>query len=210
VLTPGADPLHKVTIIPRGEYGGASMTLPEKDRYGYGLKWLKAAMIVACGGRIAEEMKTADVSSGAASDIAQVTNIARHMILEWGMSDRLGFIRYASQDDRDSFVAEKDYSPETAKVIDEEIRRLVNEAYDHAEKELRDNWSKVEAVAEALLRHETLTAEEVKKLIAGERLDKPSVSELLAAEAEKTKAPPAAAKGDQDEDDLPDAIPHPA
>jgi len=210
VLTPGADPLHKVTIIPRGEYGGASMTLPEKDRYGYGLRWLKAAMIVACGGRIAEEMKTGDVSSGASSDIAQVTNIARHMILEWGMSERLGFIRYASQDSRESFVPEKDYSPETAKVIDEEIRRLVDEAYVAAEKGLRENWSKVEAVAEALLKHETLTADEVKKLIAGQRLDKPSVSELLAAEAEKTKAPPARAKGDEDEDNLPDAIPHPA
>ncbi len=210
ILTPGADPLHKVTIIPRGEYGGASMTLPEKDRYGYGLKWLKAAMIVACGGRIAEEMKTSDVSSGAASDIAQVTNIARHMILEWGMSDRLGFIRYASQDTQESFVSDKDYSPETAHVIDEEIRRLVDESYDSAEKTLRENWRKVEAVAHALLKHETLTADEVKKLIEGERLDKPSVSELLAAEAEKTAAPPAKARSDEDEDDLPDAIPHPA
>ena len=209
VLTPHADPLHKVTIIPRGDYGGASMTLPEKDRYGYGLKWLRAAMVVACGGRIAEEMKTGDTSSGASADIAQVTNIARHMILEWGMSDRLGFIRYASQDDRETYIPDKDYSPETAKVIDEEVRRLVDEAYDTAEAELRNNWSKVEAVADALLRHETLTATEVKKLIDGEKLDKPSVSDLLAAEAAKTHAPPARAHTDDDEG-LPGGIPSPA
>ncbi len=210
VLTPHADPLHKVTIIPRGEYGGASMSLPEKDRYGYGLKWLRASMVVACGGRIAEEMKTGDVSSGASADIAQVTTIARHMILQWGMSDRLGFVRYASDDEGESLVPDKDYSPETAHVIDQEIRRLVDEAYDGAEQTLRNNWAKVEAVAEALLRYETLTAEEVKTLIEGKRLDKPSVSELLAAEAKKTHAPPASAAADEDDDHLPDAIPHPA
>jgi len=210
VMTPGADPLHKVTIIPRGEYGGASMSLPEKDRYGYGLKWLRASMIVACGGRIAEEMKTADVSSGAAADIAQVTNIAKHMVLQWGMSDRLGFVRYAPEEHSEAMIPDKDYSPETAHVIDEEVRRFVDEAYDKAEQMLRDNWQKVEAVADALLRYETLTAEEVKTLIDGKRLDKPSVSELLAAEAAKTKAPPAKPTSDEDDDHLPDAIPHPA
>jgi len=209
VMTEGADPLHKVTIIPRGEYGGASMTLPEKDRHGYGLKWLRAAMVVACGGRIAEEMKTADVSSGASADIAQVTTIARHMIMEWGMSDRLGFVRYAPQGEQESYFPDKEYSPETAKVIDEEIRRLVDEAYDKAETALRENWQKVEAVAQALLKHETLTADEVKTLMDGKRLDKPSVAELLAQEAAKSPAQPKPAARD-DDDELPDAMPSPA
>jgi len=209
VMTPGADPLHKVTIIPRGDYGGASMSLPEKDRYGYGLKWLRASMIVACGGRIAEQMKTADISSGASADIAQVTKIARHMILQWGMSDRLGFVRYASEDDGEAMIPDKDYSPETAHVIDQEVRRLVDEAYDAAEQTLRDNWKKVEAVADALLRYETLTADEVRTLIEGNRLDKPSVSELLAAEAAKP-TPPVATPRPESDDDMPDAMPSPA
>jgi len=209
VMTPGADPLHKVTIIPRGDYGGASMSLPEKDRYGYGLKWLRASMIVACGGRIAEQMKTADISSGASADIAQVTKIARHMILQWGMSDRLGFVRYASEDDGEAMIPDKDYSPETAHVIDQEVRRLVDEAYDAAEQTLRDNWKTVEAVADALLRYETLTADEVKTLIEGNRLDKPSVSELLAAEAAKP-TPPVATPRPESDDDMPDAMPSPA
>ncbi len=209
VMTPGADPLHKVTIIPRGDYGGASMSLPEKDRYGYGLKWLRASMIVACGGRIAEQMKTTDISSGASADIAQVTKIARHMILQWGMSDRLGFVRYASEDEGEAMIPDKDYSPETAHVIDQEVRRFVDEAYDAAEKTLRENWQKVEAVADALLRYETLTADEVKTLIEGNRLDKPSVSELLAAEAAKPVPPVAKARPETD-DDMPDAMPSPA
>ncbi|MHC4975896.1 MAG: ATP-dependent zinc metalloprotease FtsH, partial [Planctomycetota bacterium] len=98
VLLPNTDPLHKVTIIPRGEFGGASMTLPEKDRYGYGAKWLHSHMAVACGGRIAEEIKTSDISSGAASDIQQVTNVARTMVTEWGMSPKLGFVRLGGED----------------------------------------------------------------------------------------------------------------
>ncbi len=192
VLLPNTDPLHKVTIIPRGEYGGASMSLPEKDRYGFGLKWLKSMMRVACGGRIAEQIKTGEVSSGASADIAQVTQIGRTMVLEWGMSDKLGFVRYAGRDDNDGYVPEREYSDETAHIIDEEIKRFADEAYTEAESVLRDNWEKIEAVAQALLKHETLSADEVQKLMRGEELDKPTVSDLLAAEAAKSKKAPAA------------------
>jgi cell division protease FtsH len=210
VMLPNTDPLHKVTIIPRGEYGGASMSLPEKDRYGYGLKWLRSTMSVLCGGRIAEEIKTGDVSSGASSDISQVTNMARMMITEWGMSERLGFVRYAGQDNRDAFVADKDYSDETAQVMDEEIRRMVDEAYNVAESALKDKWDAVERVAEALLKHETLTAEEVEKLIRGEEISRPSVSELLAQEARKVAPPQTSVKRDEDEGPAPGMIPSPA
>jgi len=186
VLLPHADPLHKVTIIGRGQYGGASMTLPEKDRYGFGARWLHSMMRIACGGRIAEEIKTGDVTSGASADIDQVTRIARSMVLEWGMSERLGFLKYA-QDDDNHLVASRDYSEHTAGVIDEEIRRFVDEAYADAQRIIKDNWEKVVRVAEALLKHETLMAEEVEKLMRGEELSKPTVSDLLAAEAAKSE-----------------------
>jgi cell division protease FtsH len=215
VLVPGADPLHKVTIIPRGQAGGATFSLPEKDRYGYNLTWLRAMMRIVCGGRIAEERETHDVSSGAAMDIQQLTMMARAMVLEWGMSEKLGFVRYAGSDQREAFVHDRDYSEETARIIDEEIRHYADEAYTEARRILDENWEKVVAVADALLKHETLTAEEVKKLMAGERLDKPSVSDLLAAEAakkrdeaerpEKPKARPA-----PDDDLGPGMVPRPA
>lgn len=192
-LLPDADPLHKVTIIPRGQAGGATFSLPNKDRMGYGLKWLSSTMKVLCGGRIAEEKAMGDVSSGASMDIAQVTSIARSMILEWGMSSRLGFVRYAGADTREMVLPEKDYSDETARLIDEEVRRIVDEAFAEAKSLLEANWEKVVAVAEALLKYETLGVDEVRKLMRGEALGKPTVSDLLAAEA-KRDASPAVAK----------------
>ncbi|MGQ0628350.1 MAG: ATP-dependent zinc metalloprotease FtsH [Phycisphaerales bacterium] len=187
-LLKDADPLHKVTIIPRGQALGATFSIPEKDRYGYGMRWLKATMRVACGGRIAEQRITTDIASGAAMDIAQVTRLARLMVLDWGMSDKLGFVRYSGEDTRQSFVPEKDYSDETARVIDEEVRRYVDEAYADARRIIDENWEKVVAVADALLKHETLTADEVFRLMRGEGLgSKPTVSDLLSAEARKDR-----------------------
>ncbi|MDX9911538.1 MAG: ATP-dependent zinc metalloprotease FtsH [Phycisphaerales bacterium] len=187
-LLDDADPLHKVTIIPRGDAGGATFSLPEKDRMGYSLKWIRATMRILCGGRIAEQKAMDDVSSGAAMDIAQVTNIARTMILEWGMSDSLGFVRYAGSDTREMFLPEKEYSEETARQIDLEIRRLVDDAYVDAKQLLEANWDKVVAVAEALLKYETLSGDDVARLIRGQTLTKPTVAELLRAEAAR-KAP---------------------
>jgi cell division protease FtsH len=181
-LLDDADPLHKVTIIPRGPSLGSTMSLPEKDRYGYGQKWLKATMRVMCGGRIAEQKHCQDISSGASADIEQVTTLARAMIVDWGMSERLGFVKYSPDPHHESFFNEKLYSDETAHVIDEEIRRFTDEAYREAERILNENWAKVEAVALALLKHETLDADEVKRLMAGEELDKPSLSGILANE----------------------------
>jgi cell division protease FtsH len=134
------------------------------------------------------------------------------MIEEWGMSARLGFIRYAGEDTRESFIPEKSYSDETARIIDEEVRRLVDEAYQDAEKLLSENWEKVEAVAHALLRYETLSADEVHKLMRGEILDKPTVGELLAAEARKRAAPGdvPSRQPEQRPDLPPGALPSPA
>ncbi|MGP1273396.1 MAG: ATP-dependent zinc metalloprotease FtsH [Phycisphaerales bacterium] len=211
VLLKDADPLHKVTIIPRGQMGGATFSLPERDRMGVSLKWLNATMRMACGGRIAEEKAMSDVSSGAVSDIAQVTNMARSMVLEWGMSPRLGFIRYAGSDTRESFVPEREYSEATAHAIDEEIRRIVDEAYGDAARLLDENWEHVEALASALLRYETLSGEEVRQIMRGEPLSRPSVSHLLKSEAARTapRAKPGAS-GDPEADLPPGAMPNPA
>jgi cell division protease FtsH len=206
VLLTDADPLHKVTIIPRGDYGGATFSLPEKDRHGYGLKWLRATMRMSCGGRIAEEKAMGDVSSGAAGDIAQVTAMAKAMIEEWGMSPKLGFVRYSGADSREMFLPDKAYSDDTARIIDEEIKRLVGEAYQDAEQMLVANWDKVVAVADALLRHETLSADEVNALMRGELLTKPSVAEMLLAQKQRDQASPPS-KPDAQPDLPPGAVP---
>jgi cell division protease FtsH len=186
-LLKDADPLHKVTIIPRGDTGGATFSLPEKDRMGYSLKWLRATMRILCGGRIAEEKAMGDVSSGAMGDIAQVTNVARAMITEWGMSDRLGFVRYAGADTREMFLPDKDYSEETARTIDEEVRRMVDEAFTDAKRLIDEHWDKVVVVAEALLKHETLSGDDVHRLMRGEQLTRPTVAEMLVASAQKAR-----------------------
>lgn len=207
-LLKDGDPLHKVTIIPRGGAGGATFSLPEKDRMGYSLRWINATLRVVCGGRIAEQRAMGDVSSGAQMDIMQATRMARTMITEWGMSQKLGFVRYAGSDTREFFVAEREFSDETARLIDEETRRIVDEAYKDAERILHENWNQVEAVAQALLKYETLQSDDVHRLMRGEILDKPTLSELLAAEAKKPAAPPAPPRS---EPELPPgAMPTPA
>lgn len=214
-LLKDSDPLHKVTIIPRGQSGGATFSLPEKDRMGYSLKWLHATMRVICGGRIAEAKAMDDVSSGASSDIQQVTRLARAMILEWGMSSKLGFVNYAGEDSREMYIPDKDYSDDTARVIDEEVRRIVDEAYADAERLLLDNWEKVEAVANALLKYENLTADEVHTLMRGESLGRSTVADLLGsgpsgpAKGNKPAAEPKTAN--EGETDMPgDTVPDPA
>jgi cell division protease FtsH len=186
MLLPDADPLHKVTIIPRGQAMGVTFSLPEKDRYGYARRYLQATMRVLCGGRLAEQRKTGDVSSGAAMDIKMVTAYARAMVLEWGMSDKLGFVRYAGDDSRESILPDKDYSDDTARMIDEEVRRMADEAYAEATRMVETNWDKITAVAEALLRLETLQREDVDRLMRGEMVERPTVAQVLAA-----KPPPA-------------------
>lgn len=191
---------------------GATFSLPEKDRYGFSRRWLTATMRVLCGGRIAEERKTGDVSSGAAMDIRMATTYARAMILEWGMSGRLGFVNYAGTDSREAFIPERDYSPETARVIDEEIKLVIDEAYADAERLISLHWDKVVAIAEALLKFETLSRDDVDRIMRGERLDKPTVAELLASEAAKPAkpAPPPPPAGKPSDDGLGGVLPTPA
>jgi cell division protease FtsH len=213
MLLEHADPLHKVTIIPRGQAMGATFSLPEKDRYGYGRKHIMATLRVLCGGRLAEERKTGDTSSGASMDIRMVTSYARAMILQWGMSERLGFVNYAGSEDRESIFAEKDYSPETARVIDEEIRRMSDEAYEDARRLLDLHWDKVVAVAEALLKYETLQRDDIDRLMRGESIGKPTVADLLIAENTRPKLAepkPETRVGEDPDAGLSGAMPSPA
>ena len=211
-LLEDADPVHKVTIIPRGQAMGATFSLPERDRYGYSMRYLAATMRVLCSGRIAEERKTGDISSGAAMDIQMVTNYARHMVLEWGMSDRLGFVRYSGEDNQEMFLPEKEYSQDTARIIDEEVKRFIDEAYSETRQILEDHWSKVEAIAEALLKYETLQGDEVNQLMEGRTLDRPTVADLLESESKSTKPPATSTSTDVDDrtDEAGGMLPAPA
>jgi len=186
-LLDDADPLHKVTIIPRGNMGGATFALPEKDRLGYGEKYLTATLRVMCAGRIAEQKKVRDVSSGASGDIQTATAYARAMVLQWGMSERLGFVDYSPSEN--GFMPEKTFSEQTGRVIDEEVKRIVDEAYEDTVRIINERWDQVVAVAEALLKYETLTVDDVDKLMKGESLSKPTISDLLHAETKKSAAP---------------------
>ena len=215
LLLEDADPLHKVTIIPRGQAMGATFSLPEKDRYGFGRKYLEATMRVLCGGRIAEQRKTDDVSSGASMDIKMATQYARHMILEWGMSERLGFVNYSGEDSREMFLPEKDYSDATAHVIDEEIRLLIDAAYADAERIINEHWDSVVAMSEALLKYETLSSADIERIMKGERLDKPTVAELLARETRSRpepvrETPAASPASDIDDEPAGGMLPSPA
>ncbi len=194
-ILPDTDPLHKVSIIPRGPYGGASFTLPEKDRTNYSVKWLRSTIRVLCGGRLAEELAVGDVNTGASADIRQATDLARKMVTEWGMSKRVGFVYYGEDDRRMTMGLElpggHDYSPQTAEVIDQEVRVMIDEAYAETRRTLDENREKLEAIAQALLKYETLDASEIHRLIRGERLDRPTLDDLLDADQAGTGTPTA-------------------
>ncbi len=186
-----ADPLHKVSIIPRGPMGGATFALPERDRTLFTKKYCMALLQVCFGGRIAEELFCDDISSGAQSDIQQATKIAKQMVLRWGMSPRLGLISYgpdASFDDRMYLMpGEKDYSECTAEAVDEEIKKIIDQTYKMAKELIQANKDSLKRIANALLKYETLDAKDVELILEGGELDKPTVTDLLAAEQEKNE-----------------------
>ncbi len=168
VMLEHADPIEKVTIVPRGRMLGGTFALPEKDRYSLGGKYLEATMRVACAGRIAEAEQSGDRSSGAADDIKRVTAMARKMVLEWGMSERLGFVQYADEEELPARIPLRERSERIAAEADEEVRRVVGEAYNEAERIVKQHWNAVVAIAEALLENESLRADEVHRLVQAE------------------------------------------
>jgi len=184
-----ADPLHKVSIIPRGPMGGATFALPEKDRTIFTKRYCMALLQVCFGGRVAEELFCDDITSGAQNDIRQATNIAKQMVLTWGMSSELGPINYTPDmginDQMYMMPGEKEYSDKTAETIDDEVKKLTNEAYKMAKELIETNRDKLQAIANALLKYETLDADDVKLILDGGKLDKPTVADLLAVEQAK-------------------------
>jgi len=192
-LLKDADPLHKVSIIPRGPMGGATFALPEKDRTIFTKRYCMALLQVCFGGRIAEEMFCDDISSGAQSDIQQATNIARQMVLTWGMSEQLGLISYGPDSRLKDMMylmpGEKEYSEKTAEAIDSEVKKVADEAYKKAKELIEANKDKLERIAKALLKYETLDADDVELILKGAELDKPTVADLLAAEQAKNDQP---------------------
>ncbi|MBE1236114.1 ATP-dependent zinc metalloprotease FtsH [Phaeovibrio sulfidiphilus] len=174
----GHDPLHKVTIIPRGRALGVTMSLPERDRYGYSLKELKARIAMAFGGRVAEELVYGpdEVTTGASNDIKQATEMARRMVTEFGFSEKLGPLRYTDNQEEvflgHSVAQQKNVSDKTAALIDEEVRRFVEEGEKKAREILSANRDALETITRGLLEYETLSGDEVIHLMNGETLDR--------------------------------------
>ncbi|PZO89462.1 MAG: cell division protein FtsH [Sphingomonas sanxanigenens] len=171
---PGCDPLHKVTIIPRGRALGVTWNLPERDRFSMSMKQMKARLALCFGGRIAEQIIYGkdELNTGASNDIQQATDMARSMVMEYGMSEKLGWLRYRDNQDEvflgHSVARSQNVSEETARLIDQEVRALIEEAEATARKVLTDNLHELHRLTEALLEYETLTGDEAKRAIAGE------------------------------------------
>jgi cell division protease FtsH len=172
-MTPGADPVHKVTIIPRGMALGLTMQLPEDDKHTYTREYLEAMLAVLMGGRSAEEIFLGHITTGAGNDIERATEIARNMVCEWGMSE-LGPLAYGKKDEAiflgREIAQHRDYSEDTAIQIDKEVKRIVNGGYENAKRLLSKNRETLERIAQALLEREVIDANEVKMLMEGKPL----------------------------------------
>ena len=187
------DPLHKVSIIPRGPALGVTMMLPTEDRYGYGKRKVTDDLCVAMGGRVAEELFLGDISSGASGDIKMATWYAKKMVCEWGMSGRMGMVEYGDHEDYVFLGREigrsRGYSEQTAREIDEEVHQIVSGAYERAKKILGENRDKVEKIAAALLEYETLDGSQVEEIIKHGRILNPPPKGLSAPSAPTPSEP---------------------
>ncbi len=197
-MLPNADPVHKVSIIPRGGAGGFTLMLPEEDRYFMTKTELLERVSTLLGGRVAEKLTLKEASTGAQNDLERSTAIVRQMIMEYGMSENLGPITLGRKQGQvflgKDIGREKDYSESIAYAIDKEVREMVEDAYEKAKHILEENYDKLEKVAEALMERETLVAKEIKLLMEGKELPPPRTSEqkeedleLFAGEDEEKK-----------------------
>ena len=192
LFEPASDPIHKATIIPRGRALGMVMRLPERDSYSYHRDKMFANLSVAMGGRIAEEVIFGydKVSSGASGDIQMATSLARRMVTQWGMSDKLGPLMYGENQEEvflgHSIARTQNVSEETARLIDAEVKRIVMESYDRAKSIITEHSDGLHAIATALLEYETLTGDEMKGLIEGKPIERRDSED---------EAPPAAPTG---------------
>jgi len=201
LYTEGHDPLHKVTIIPRGRALGVTMFLPEQDKYSHSKHELEARLAGLFGGRVAEELifGSEKVTTGASDDIRRATNLARRMVTEFGFSDKLGPLRYSENEEEvflgHSVTQRKNVSDATAKVIDEEIRRIVEEGELAARKVLTEHIDELHSLAKGLLEFETLSADEIKRIIRGEKVVRdtggPAEDPARSATGRRSSVPPA-------------------
>jgi len=200
VLLPHADPIHKVTIIPRGMALGLTQQLPADEKHNYSRDYLSDQIAILLGGRIAEEITIGSVTTGAGNDLERSTELARKMVCEWGMSDAMGPLTFGKKEEQiflgREIAQHQDYSEDTALKIDHEVKRLVTENYQRAHQLLTDNKQTLVSIADALLAREVLDAEQVKKLAAGVPLDEPQpvaarvpTSEEEEPRARKERAP---------------------
>jgi cell division protease FtsH len=168
-LIPEADPNYKCTIIPHGRALGVTQKLPAEEKHNYTRSYLEAEITVKLGGRVAEQMKFGEPSTGAKDDLERSTDMARKMVCEWGMSEKMGPLTFGKREEQiflgREIAQHKDYSEETAIEIDREVRRIVEEALTKAESLLKDNEYKLDKLAEALLERESLNAQEIEEII---------------------------------------------
>ena len=195
VKCPASDPIHKATIIPRGQALGMVQRLPEQDRYSHARNYLEESLAIAMGGRLAEEIVFGAecVTTGAANDIKQATDLARRMVTEWGMSRGLGPLRYSDNEEEiflgHSVTQRKNVSEATARLIDDEIRALVDDAEARARGILNEHVDDLHALAAALLEYETLTGDEITALLRGEGIHRPDEEAPQRAEGVRSAVP---------------------
>jgi cell division protease FtsH len=213
---PKHDPLHKVTIIPRGRALGVTMSLPEKDRYGYSKIELESRIAMMFGGRVAEALVFGDenITTGAGDDIRQATNLARAMVTEYGFSEKLGPLRYNDNQEEvflgHSVTQHKNVSEDTTRIIDQEVRRIVDEGKRFAEKVLTEFRADLDAIANALLEFETLTGDEITGLTRGEPIVRPDADEPPPDRRGRSSVPTSGSRDNKpDEDGEPDLEPEP-
>jgi len=178
ILMPASDPLHKVTIIPRGRALGVTMSLPERDKLSYSKHWCEAKIAMCFGGRIAEQLVYGEdhLNTGASSDIMQATDLARRMVTEWGMSEKLGPLRY-NENQQEVFLGHsvtqhQNMSEDTARLIDVEVRRIVTDGEAKAREVLTAHREDLEAITQALMEFETISGEECMQIMRGEKIER--------------------------------------
>ena len=200
-LLPKADPLHKVSIIPRGLALGLTQQLPTEDRHTQSRTFTETQISVLMGGRVAEELVLKEQTTGAGQDIDHATELARKMVCEWGMSDKLGPLSFGKKEEQiflgREIAQHRDYSEETAQAIDKEVRRIVEQAYEVAQTIIKENIDNLHKLAEALLTYETLEGAEVEAIIAGKELDRPKPLETKLVSPEKAGLEGDKKKGDK-------------
>ena len=209
VLLPNADPIHKVTIIPRGMALGLTQQLPVDDKHNYSRDYLDDQIGILLGGRIAEELTRGDITTGAGNDLERATELARKMVCEWGMSEAVGPLTFGKKEEQiflgRDFSQHQEYSQDTAIRIDQEIKRIVTRNYDRARDKLEQHRTALDHIAEELLIREVLDADQVRRIAKGEALEAP-----VAVDSSKTPSGGAVAPATEEDKPTPIVPPVPS